>query len=41
MEDYLFWRLAYFLIAEKDYRLVQMSKNQNEIWLEALPFHLT
>ncbi|MCK6204433.1 rhomboid family intramembrane serine protease [Bacillus infantis] len=36
MEDYLFWRLAYFLIAEKDYRLVQMSKNQNEIWLEKL-----
>ncbi|UII54860.1 rhomboid family intramembrane serine protease [Cytobacillus spongiae] len=33
-EDYKFWRLVYQLITEHDYRLIQMSTDQKEIWLE-------
>lgn len=33
-EDYLFWRLADFLITNQDYRLVQMARNDQELWLE-------
>lgn len=33
-EDYLFWRLADFLIINQDYRLVQMASNDQELWLE-------
>lgn len=34
IEDYLFWRLAYYFISEKEYRILQMSKDQKELWLE-------
>jgi rhomboid protease GluP len=33
-EDFLFWRLAHFFIVEKKYRLIQISENYNELWLE-------
>ncbi|MFE8702473.1 rhomboid family intramembrane serine protease [Cytobacillus sp. FJAT-54145] len=33
-EDYIFWRLAYFLINNQEYRIIQLSKDQNELWLE-------
>jgi rhomboid protease GluP len=33
-EDYIFWRLASFLIMEQDYRLAAMSENRRELWLE-------
>lgn len=35
-EDYLFWRLAHFLISKKQYRIIQLSADQNELWLEKL-----
>lgn len=34
LESYLFWKMAYFLIAEQDYRIVKLSQEQNELWLE-------
>lgn len=34
LEDYLFWRLAHYFITEQKYRLVQLSKDQKELWLE-------
>ncbi|MBE3570727.1 MAG: rhomboid family intramembrane serine protease [Bacillales bacterium] len=33
-EDYIFWRLAYFLLMEQDYRLMAISENRREMWLE-------
>ncbi|MBS4173537.1 rhomboid family intramembrane serine protease [Bacillus sp. FJAT-49736] len=33
-QDFLFWRLAYFFIVEKKYRLIQISEDYQEIWLE-------
>ncbi|MBB2480132.1 rhomboid family intramembrane serine protease [Bacillus sp. APMAM] len=33
-QDFLFWRLAYFFIVEKKYRLIQISEDYREIWLE-------
>jgi len=35
-EDYLFWRLAGHLISAHEYRVVQLSEEQNELWLEKL-----
>ncbi len=32
--DYIFWRLAYFLISEQGYRIIQLFDNQKELWLE-------
>ncbi|MEH7111920.1 rhomboid family intramembrane serine protease [Neobacillus niacini] len=32
--DYIFWRLAYFLISEQGYRIIQLFENQKELWLE-------
>lgn len=34
IEDYFFWRLAHFFILKKEYRILQMSKDQKELWLE-------
>lgn len=33
-EDYIFWRLAYFLLMEQDYRLMAISDDRREMWLE-------
>lgn len=33
-EEYLFWRLAHYLITVHEYRVVQLSQQQNELWLE-------
>ncbi|WP_102274568.1 rhomboid family protein [Cytobacillus massiliigabonensis] len=35
-EEYLFWRLAHYFISDQEYRIVQLSKEQNEIWLEKM-----
>jgi rhomboid protease GluP len=35
-EDFIFWRLASFFIAEQDYRIIQLFENQKELWLEKL-----
>ncbi|MCP3741402.1 rhomboid family intramembrane serine protease [Rossellomorea sp. BNER] len=32
--NYLFWRIAYFLIVDKKYRIITMSRNHQELWLE-------
>ncbi|MED1205134.1 rhomboid family intramembrane serine protease [Heyndrickxia acidicola] len=32
--DFLFWRIVHYFIIEKEYRLIQMSEDQQEIWLE-------
>ncbi|WP_415816134.1 rhomboid family intramembrane serine protease [Mesobacillus thioparans] len=34
MEEYLFWKVAEFLIVKKEYRILQVSQNQGEMWLE-------
>lgn len=34
LEEYLFWRVAEFLIDQKGYRILQLSKGQEELWLE-------
>ncbi|AIE60732.1 rhomboid family protein [Bacillus methanolicus] len=35
-EDFLFWRLAHFLISNQQYRIIQLSADQKELWLEKL-----
>jgi rhomboid protease GluP len=35
-EDFIFWHLAYFLISEQGYRIIQLFENQQELWLEKL-----
>lgn len=35
-ELYLFWRLAHYFIAVQEYRIIQLSKDQNELWLEKM-----
>lgn len=35
-EEYLFWRLAHHLICAHEYRIVQLSQEQNELWLEKI-----
>ncbi|WP_342773904.1 rhomboid family intramembrane serine protease [Mesobacillus subterraneus] len=34
MEEYLFWKVAEFLIEKKEYRILQLSRDQGELWLE-------
>lgn len=34
IEDYLFWRLAHYFVSTKEYRFLQISKDQRELWLE-------
>lgn len=33
-EDYLFWRLAYYFIKQQGFRIIRLSENQKELWLE-------
>ncbi|MBS4176342.1 rhomboid family protein [Lederbergia citrea] len=33
-ENFLFWRLAYFLIAESGYRIIRITEDHSEIWFE-------
>lgn len=33
-EDYLFWRLAHYFIKKQGYRIIQLSENHKELWLE-------
>lgn len=33
-EEYLFWKVAEFLIDKQGYRILQLSKDQEELWLE-------
>lgn len=33
-ENYLFWRSAYYFIKEHEFRIVRLSENQQELWLE-------
>lgn len=35
-EDYTFWKLAHYFIAVQEYRMIQLSKEQDELWLEKL-----
>lgn len=35
-EDFIFWRLANYFIADQGYRIVQLFENQKELWLEKL-----
>lgn len=34
LEEYLFWKVAEFLIVKKEYRILQASQDQGELWLE-------
>ncbi|WP_079509747.1 rhomboid family intramembrane serine protease [Mesobacillus jeotgali] len=34
LEEYLFWKTAEFLIVKKEYRVLQVSQDQGELWLE-------
>lgn len=34
IEEDLFWRTAHFLIVSKRYRIIQLSRDQQELWLE-------
>lgn len=34
-EEFLFWKLAHILIHEQEYRFIQLSKSQKEMWLES------
>jgi rhomboid protease GluP len=36
VEDYVFWKLAYHFVSEENYRILHLSKEQKEIWLENL-----
>jgi rhomboid protease GluP len=35
-EEFIFWKLANFFIAEQDYRIIQLFEEQTELWLEKL-----
>lgn len=35
-EDYIFWALAHYFISDQEYRMIQLSKGQDELWLEKL-----
>lgn len=34
IEENIFWRLAHFFIIDQEYRLINVSKSQKELWLE-------
>lgn len=34
LEEYLFWKVTEFLIVKKEYRILQLSQGQGELWLE-------
>lgn len=33
-EDYVYWKIASFLVSTKNYQVIFMSRDQHEIWLE-------
>ncbi|WP_338451633.1 rhomboid family intramembrane serine protease [Niallia oryzisoli] len=35
-EEFIFWRLANYFISEHEYRIIQLSKSQKELWLEKM-----
>lgn len=35
-EDYVFWKLADYFISEHGYRMIQLSGDQDELWLERM-----
>ncbi|MBY0122391.1 rhomboid family intramembrane serine protease [Bacillus sp. S/N-304-OC-R1] len=35
-EEFLFWRLAQYFISVKEYRIIQLSEQHNELWLEKM-----
>ncbi|MBV7507477.1 rhomboid family intramembrane serine protease [Bacillus sp. sid0103] len=35
-EGFIFWKLAYSLIADHGYRIIQLFENQKELWLEKI-----
>lgn len=35
-EEFVFWRLAHYLISEQEYNIIQISKSQKELWLEKM-----
>lgn len=35
-EDFIFWRVAEYFIADQGYRIIQLFENQKELWLEKL-----
>ncbi|WLR56344.1 hypothetical protein LC048_05335 [Mesobacillus subterraneus] len=34
MEEYLYWKVTEFLIVKKEYRILQLSQEHGELWLE-------
>ncbi|MFT9597826.1 rhomboid family intramembrane serine protease [Mesobacillus sp.] len=34
LEEYLFWKVMEFLIVKKEYRILQLSQDHGELWLE-------
>jgi rhomboid protease GluP len=34
IEEYSFWSLSYYFVKEENYRILHLSKDQKEIWLE-------
>lgn len=39
-QDYTFWRIIHNLVIDKDYRVLQISPNQQEVWLESFEKNL-
>lgn len=39
-QDYTFWRIIHNLVLDKEYRVLQISPNQQEVWLESSEKHL-
>ncbi|MCQ6273701.1 rhomboid family intramembrane serine protease [Bacillus sp. V3B] len=35
-EEFLFWKLAHYFVSKHEYRIVQLSKSQKELWLEKM-----
>ncbi|MBS4191290.1 rhomboid family intramembrane serine protease [Bacillus sp. FJAT-49705] len=35
-EEYVFWKLAHYFISVHEYRIVQLSEEHNELWLEKM-----
>lgn len=35
-EEYIFWQLAHFYVTKQGYRILNLSKDQTDIWLEKL-----
>jgi rhomboid protease GluP len=35
-DEFVFWRIAHYFISRKEYRIIQLSESQKELWLERL-----